>query len=760
MKRKNLYLLTILLVLAVAVLIYGRSLGYGTVNWDDALSRKGTQADTIFSWSGFVNTLGVILRTGGTLQPVRDLTSFLLAGAAGPDVWWPYHLVSLVFYLGTVLFFYLTVRLLFGRIKLPGGPEAGEWGALLATAFFAFHPGHVEVAGWVLGQKDALVGFFYLGALYFYLRSPVTTRRDLVVSLLLYALALGSKPSAVCLALVPPLYDRIFRPGLFKAGYISKLAAVYSLYFLPAAAAALYFISTTARIGAVGGLEDPLRQMLKVAGALSFSAFKLILPVNLSLRYPAFDYGGFNGWQMAFYSAAALLILYWVVKAYRERMPYAFFACWALLALLPNLNLVPIRIERADRYYYLASMGFSGLAGYAGVRLVAAAAGARKAVLVSLLLVLSCLALVSARQVGYWRDGPAAWGRALTIYPDFTLARVALGHSYLGLGAREQALRAYRPLLEGGTPNVEALKGTAVVLADRGDTEQAVSLLELGRRLAPGDYELVEILAGLLVRSGRLEQARELAALWAAAEPWNPEAGTMLAELCLRLGRHGEAGRVLDALFKQRPQDVELMNRLALVHLDRQESGEAERLLRQAVKLNPDYTEAWMNLARLYASSGRANQAAGIYSRYQADRLDLEGLEFMGALYHERGNLERALAYFLEITRRWPHLAKGYNNAGVICELAGRYPAADSLYLRAIELDTLYIDAFFNRGNLLRLRGDPAGALRHYLRADSLAGRQDAAILEALAATFRELGEQAAAERCLDRLKALERRRP
>ena len=743
------------MILAVTVFIYGRSLDYGTVNWDDALSRKAEQRYIRFGWRELVGIMTP--RISATYQPVRELTSVLLARVSGPDSWWPYHLVSLALYLGTILLFYFTVRLLLGRVRLPGGPEAGEWGALLATAFFAFHPGHVEVTAWVLGQKDTLVGLFYLGSVYFYIRSTVTTRREFVFSLLLYFLALGSKPTAVSLVLVIPLYDRIFRPGLFKAPYLSKLIGVYSIYFLPALAWVFYFVFSSARVGAVGGLEDPLTQMGKIAGAVSFSAAKLVLPVNLCLRYPAFNYGGFTDFRLFLYPAAALVILFWIVLSYRERKPYAFFACWALIALLPNLNLVPIRIERADRYYWLASIGFSGLAGYAGIYLYSVAGRSMRTVLKPLLLIaLACLAAISFRQVGFWSDGPAAWSRALSIYPDLILARVSLGHSYLRLGENNKALEVYRPLLEGGPPNIEALKGMATLLADKGDEQEAVSLLKLGRQLAPGDYELVEMYARLLIRQNQLEPARELVADWAGAEPGNRMAQLMLAELCLHLGSYPEAAGILNGLLRRHPGDVEIMNKLALLHLSRQEIDEAERLLDRAVKGSPDYIEAWMNLARLYGSTGRRQQAVEIYSRYDISRLDLSGLEFMGSLYHEQGALEQALECFLEMKRLRPRLAKAYNNAGVVCEMMGRYPAADSLYLKAAELDSAYIDAFFNRGNLLRRNGNLAEAITNYQWADSLAGGRDRAVIEALGTAFQDLGDQVSATRCFQRLEALE----
>ncbi|RLB14072.1 MAG: hypothetical protein DRG82_14485, partial [Deltaproteobacteria bacterium] len=164
-KSRRFYLVLILLATA---LLYSRCLDYGPVNWDDALLRTQVYGEG-FKPAGLVNLLKPSF--SATYQPVRELVSTLLAGRAERSSWLAFHLVSLAFYLGTVIFFYLTVSLLLERVHKLRGLSTWWLGAVAATGIFALHPGHVEVAAWVLGQKDALVGFFYLGALYFYIRS-------------------------------------------------------------------------------------------------------------------------------------------------------------------------------------------------------------------------------------------------------------------------------------------------------------------------------------------------------------------------------------------------------------------------------------------------------------------------------------------------------------------------------------------------------------------------------------------------------------
>jgi hypothetical protein len=113
-KDNRIYWLSIIVILAATALVYSRSLNYGPVNWDDKLVRTDLHEDGIDS-AGLRNIL--IPSMKGTYQPVRDLVTALLASQHKGSSWIAYHLVSLALYLGTIIFFYLTLRFLICRIS-------------------------------------------------------------------------------------------------------------------------------------------------------------------------------------------------------------------------------------------------------------------------------------------------------------------------------------------------------------------------------------------------------------------------------------------------------------------------------------------------------------------------------------------------------------------------------------------------------------------------------------------------------------------
>jgi len=372
-----------------------------------------------------------------------------------------------------------------------------------------------------------------------------------------------------------------------------------------------------------------------------------------------------------------------------------------------------------------------------------------------LLLMMVFLGALTFKQVGYWRDGPSAWNRAFELYPDLTLARIGLGHSYLRQGNLDSALRTYRPLLERRVPNLEALKGAVDISIRRGQRENAKKLLQIGRSLAPADEVFCEGLSWIYMEEGRYEESEQLILDWLKLSPGSQRAWISLSRLRRNQDREKEAVRSLKEVMKINPNNSEAYNLLAMIYLGAGNVAEAEKLLEKALAIGRHSRITRLNLAYLYSRSARKEKAVGIYSRYTESELDLRGLEFMGSYYFEENELETALRYFFEMMDRDSTMPRAYNNAGVVFENMGSYQSADSMYLKAIALDSSYVDAFFNRGNLLFTLGDLRSALRHYQRADSLAGGADWAIIESLIKTYSALGDTVEARRYGARLRSL-----
>ncbi len=747
-KKSRLALLAALLLATLAV--YARTLDYGLVNWDDPLAGVRYYQETP-ELPGLIEAIKP--RAVSTYQPVRAIAIALLApyGAAGN--WVPYHVVSLLFYLGTVVMLYLVaLRLLVVTRACREPSEAAPW-AMLAAALFALHPSHAEVVAWVTGHKDTFVGFFYLGAIYFYIRRSRLSATDTVLCLLFYFLALGSKPSAVSLPLVLVAYDFLLRGGEGGKRWDAGRVIAYLLFFIPAGAAIVFFIGTTARVGElVSGVGMLPGKIVKFAAAFGFSTVKLLLPVNLCLRYPSFKTGaGDPSLYLHVISGAA--VLGWTIRALWRRAPYAFVLAWFTLALLPNANLIRIQIERADRYYYLSSAAFAVLAAFGVLWLFRFLQERKRPLLQSLVLCsLLLLAVVSWKQAGYWSDPLSAWKRTFDLYPNMTLARLGLATGHIQGGELDEALRLYKPLLEGARPNTEAIKGAMYISERRGDKDKMAELARLGRMFEPGDDDFLATLARHYFRQPDTTAASEVVQDWIGRMPDNPLARLYQAAMFRMEGDDSAAERVYLDLIKSHDYMPEPYTALAEMKVEAGDHGRAEQLLHRAIATGLKTADARQQLAALHERTGRGQQALEIYSRYDIGQLKMSGLEFMGAHYFGLGELEQSLSCFQQMAARDSTLPRAWSNSAVVLGRLGRLELADSLFRRAIGLDSAYVDAYFNRGNLLLELGRAEEAVLHYRRADSLAGGEDPSVLRSLADALAASGDTAAAARAVERL--------
>jgi tetratricopeptide (TPR) repeat protein len=85
-----------------------------------------------------------------------------------------------------------------------------------------------------------------------------------------------------------------------------------------------------------------------------------------------------------------------------------------------------------------------------------------------------------------------------------------------------------------------------------------------------------------------------------------------------------------------------------------------------------------------------------------------------GAIYVNKGELEKAIADYNEAIRLNPQYAKAYNNRGLAYEKKGELEKAIADYNEAIRLNPDFAAAYNHRGNVYQKKGDLEKAIRDY----------------------------------------------
>jgi cytochrome c-type biogenesis protein CcmH/NrfG len=558
----------VLLVAVLAILPFLPSLNGGFLNWDDGIN--------------FLTNPG--FRGLGSAQ-LRWMTTTTLLGHWVPLTWlslgvnyalggldpWGYHAGNLLLHSANAAVFYVIARRLLAAAWGAGVPEAAlTGGAVFAALLFAVHPLRVESVAWITERRDLLSGFFFLLAVYFYLRavSEAAAPRPgwRALSLVAFAAALMSKASTLMLPGVLLLLD--FYPlGRLGRGLVILVREKLAYLALAAIAAVIAVIALRSgwAMTSYGEVGLPGRLTL-MTYSFTFYPWTWLWPVGLSPMYELPATVRPLEWRflapLAIFPLVTLALI-----ALRRRWP-AGLAAWVYSALmvLPVSGAAHAGFQMAaDRYSYLSGLGFALLAGGALILLQQAAASGRLRQGLAVALMVTAAAVVVALGAGTWRqsrlwnDSETLWRWAVGVDPGCALCHNNLG-SALAVGAPS--------------------------------SPDAVAEAETHFRRA------------ILLRPER-------------DEPYNNLGGTLALQ-----GRLDESAAAFEAFLKRRPNVGSAWASLGSVYVRQGRFGDAIPLLRRSLELNPGLESARrdLDLALDRQAQEDRGQAQADRGQAQADR--------------------------------------------------------------------------------------------------------------------------------------------
>jgi hypothetical protein len=515
------------------ILLFGRALGYGFLNYDDpdyvaenALVQGG------LGWAAVQRAFTTPVM--GNYHPVTMLSYVVDWELSGGNPAF-FHLTNFLWHAVNAVL----VLVLFRQLGL------SKFVALFAAALFAWHPLRVESVVWIAERKDVLSGFFFLVTLLTYL--AYRRRRAAGVSPWgWYAAALGaaalgllSKPMLVTLPAVLLLVDfllwsresaadgTVVKPIEWRA---AGRAVLEKLPFLVLSVACGLATMATQQgaIAAGRGLADGVPIAI---AALPQYLWKTVWPTNLAPLYPIPDRAP-QAWMVA---GIGLLVVVLGLAAWqwRRRAWLAVGWLWFLGMLVPVLGLIQVGVQAmADRYTYLPTLGLLLMVGFAVDALAArlASRGARIAFTATALAVVAASVWLAARQVGRWRDPITLWEHTVACTAENPVGRMTLGGSYLAAGRFAEAERELRRAVTVAPKLQMAHTNLGIALALQGRPREALASLEAAEALGVRSPKLLLNMARLLISLDRRDEAAAKCRLVLARWPGLPAAQSLLAE--------------------------------------------------------------------------------------------------------------------------------------------------------------------------------------------------------------------------------------
>lgn len=337
----------VLLLIAVTSGAYAGAL-QGVFQFDDfSTILKNPHLDR---WQTFIGHLDHMVR------PVLYATLLLDRSLYG-EAMTGYHLLNLLCHLSS--------GLLVCRILTRGVTEETRhipfWTALL----FLIHPIQTETVTYISGRATGLMSFFYLLALFFYIKasevqdaSKAYRRLCLSGALASFVLSLGSKETAMTFPLALLLWDMVIyrlRGSSLRAAFLSRHLAFWIVLLLAAG-----WAWSHPRYSFLAQFSFNLRpfwdNILSQVHAVVYALLLFFCPWNQNFDHDLPEFHSLGQWPLPLdLFVIGALIAVAIVMVQRHPL-FSFGIGWFFLQFLP-ISLIPRADLLSERNLYLASFG-------------------------------------------------------------------------------------------------------------------------------------------------------------------------------------------------------------------------------------------------------------------------------------------------------------------------------------------------------------------------------------------------------------------
>ncbi len=520
-----------LLICLVTILVYTPALKNDFVTWDDTLYIvENTQIRSL------------------NLQNLYWMFTTFHAGFWFPLTWlshamdyalWGlnprmHHLTSIILHgLNALLVFFLAVKLVLraevnhntlsstiDKITSSHALIAGSVTALL----FSLHPLRVESVAWAAERKDLLCAFFVLLSLLSYLSYTLPSHGKrrwfwFNASLLLFILALMSKPMAVTLPVVILLLDfyplkRLNRDSTRKVSVLLEKVPFFALSVI----FSTLTIVTQKIGGAIRNLEEIYfaARLVNALKAIVFYMIKMIWPAQLVPLYRlpnVIDPWALQYLLSGFVVLGITVVCLWVMR--RKHPLWLTIWLYYLITLLPVLGIIQVGFHSAaDRFTYLPGLSFALLLGlvvawmWNKVALFKHKIVFRGLVFLCTFLIISLLGCLTVKQIKIWKNPQTMWSSVIRAFPGSVPdAHYGLGFYCYEEGRFDEAISEFKKTIALSHNYAAAHHNLGNAYLRKGMVNEAISGFEQAIAFGSNSADIHSNLGACYGRMGRLDDA-------------------------------------------------------------------------------------------------------------------------------------------------------------------------------------------------------------------------------------------------------------
>lgn len=299
--------------------------------------------------------------------------------------------------------------------------------------------------------------------------------------------------------------------------------------------------------------------------------------------------------------------------------------------------------------------------------------------------------------------------------------------------------------LASGNPQVVFAR--ALVLADQGETKEALADLDRVLELKEDFPGVLEVKAVVLTQAKRFDEALLQLQKSREANPKSPFPLVQRARVMLAQGKLESAVRDLDVAESLDPSDVSVLLLRATIYHDLKKNDKAMADVDRALRLKPSHQPAMRVKAALLAGEGKIDEAIGQLEKfYHENPGDANSLAQLAMFYSSEEKFDKAIETYSAVLAKDPKNFLALRGRGDALLGVGRHADAIADYERALAVDPDESGLLNNFAWVLAT--SPDDKLRNGPRAIKLATAacksteyKQSHILSTLAAAYAETGD-------------------
>jgi tetratricopeptide (TPR) repeat protein len=634
----------------------------GLAAYSDGFNGPFIFDDTVFVNQPSATHLWPILPTLAGRRPVVELTLALNHKLGGGVK--GYHIFNVAVHLLAGLTLFGIVRRTLALPRLMGRFSEGAATALaFCTALlWTLHPLQTAAVTYVIQRMEAMMGLFYLLALYCLIRSALSSRpagwgAAAVVSC---ALGMGCKEVMVSAPAMLLLYDRIFITGSFR----EALRRRWPLYIALLATEPLLAGSIREAFG-----KNPLSAGFRLAsvtpGQYALSQLGVILhylaltfrPIGLCLDY---DWPVAKTLRDIAPGAIVIGALLSLTILTLVRWPtWGFAGAWFFVLLAPSSSFLPLKDLAFEHRMYLS------LAAVSAVTVIA----------------IWLIAERVARRIGETGAAPALSAGLVTLVLAIAAAALVGALTWRRNARFQSAVVIWQDTVNQRRDNPRAWNNLADAFINAGNYAKVRHCCDEAIWLRPNFPEPYNNLGLWYANQRRYEEAIQNYTRAIQLRENFPLAYNNRASACVQLGRY--EGAIQDCL--------------------------------RAIELDPQMAMAYYNLGNAYSKTGDDAGAAAAYGEAIELRWNYPEIYYkLGRSLQRLGRLDEALANDDKAIAMLPDYIDARLDRGNLLVCARRFAEAVKDYDAVIRLNPVRVEAYNGRGNARLSAGEYAAAVSDF----------------------------------------------